>query len=184
MKILETQRLILRTFHDHDLDAMARINQDPKVMKYFPSIGNRKQTYDHIKRIRTHQARYGYSLYAVELKSTSEMIGFVGLIHRAKKEFGACFTPATEIGWRLSSRHWGKGYATEAALAVLDYAFNYLNLDEVVSFTVVNNQASQRVMEKIGLYRDFQGDFDHPKIAKDNPLCRHVLYRLSKQERR
>jgi RimJ/RimL family protein N-acetyltransferase len=78
MKILETKRLILRTFTENDLEAMTHINQDPKVMKYFPSIGTRAETKAHIERIMAHQSKYGYSLYAVELKSTHEMIGFVG----------------------------------------------------------------------------------------------------------
>jgi RimJ/RimL family protein N-acetyltransferase len=105
MKILETKRLILRTFTENDLDAMTRINQDSRVMQYFPSPGNRKQTKTHINRIINHQLKYGYSLYAVELKSIREMIGFVGLLHRTKKEFNVPFTPCTEIGWRLSFKH-------------------------------------------------------------------------------
>jgi RimJ/RimL family protein N-acetyltransferase len=82
------------------------------------------------------------------LKNTEEMIGFLGLM---TPSFEAAFTPAVEIGWRLSPTHWNKGYATEGAKAVLNYAFTDLQLKEVVSFTVINNQASRRVMEKIGL---------------------------------
>jgi RimJ/RimL family protein N-acetyltransferase len=178
MKLLETKRLILRTFTKNDLDSMTRINQDPKVMKYFPSIGNRTQTQALIERIMAHQVKYGYSLYAVELKDTHEMIGFVGLLHRTREEFNAPFMPATEIGWRLSSNYWRRGYATEAARAVLHYAFTTLNLTEVVSFTVVNNTPSRRVMEKIGLIYDPQSDFNHPKLEKNSPLSHHVLYRL------
>lgn len=182
MKILETNRLCLRTFVESDCDTMTLINQDPNVMKYFPAIADRQQTLELIKRIMTHQEKYGYSLYAVEIKSSAELIGFVGLLHRTKEEFDAHFMPSTEIGWRLSSLHWNQGYATEAALAVLDYAFNQLNLKEVVSFTVLQNKASRRVMEKIGLHHSAEDDFDHPKLAKDSPLCRHVLYRLKQKD--
>lgn len=182
MKILETDRLLLRTFQKSDCDAMTLINQDPKVMEYFPAVGDRKQTIEHIERIIKHQEKYGYSLYAVEIKSSGEMIGFVGLLHRTIEEFDAHFMPSTEIGWRLSAKHWNQGYATEAALAVLDYAFKQLNLTEVVSFTVSQNKASRRVMEKIGLHHSSNDDFDHPKLAKDSPLCRHVLYRLTRKE--
>lgn len=91
MKILETSRLVLRTFKEADLLAMTAINQDPKVMEYFPSVLNQEQTQNLIQGIMDDHQQYGYSLYAVELKSTREMIGFVGLIHRAKKNFDVSF---------------------------------------------------------------------------------------------
>lgn len=78
-------------------------------------------------------------------------------------------------------KHWGKGYATEAAKAVLDYAFNELNLNEIISFTVTNNIRSRRVMEKIGLTYSGNDNFLHPNINEGSPLKRHVLYRLSKE---
>ena len=96
--------------------------------------------------------------------------------------FEAHFTPAIEIGWRLGSQFWNNGYATEAANAVLKYAFENLNLNEIVSFTTVENIRSRRVMEKIGLHRNLQDDFDHPKLDKSHALCRHVLYRILKDE--
>lgn len=179
MKILETARLILRTWKESDLDAMATIDQDPKVCQYLSAVGTRAGTEAGIERIKKCYEEHGFCLYAVELKSTHEMIGFVGL---SIPSFEAHFTPAIEIGWRLSSHHWGKGYATEAAWAVLHYAFLELNLNEIVSFTAVNNQVSRRVMEKIGMRRDFSGDFDHPRLRDDSPLKRHVLYRISRQE--
>lgn len=179
MKILETDRLILRTWKPTDIELMAAIDQDPKVCQYLGAIGNRAATEAGIQRIIKHYAEHGFSLYAVELKQNGEFIGFVGL---SIPSFEAHFTPAVEIGWRLASQHWGKGYATEAAEAVLRYGFLTLNLNEIVSFTVVDNQASRRVMEKIGLHHHPQDDFDHPKLTADSPLRRHVLYRLSKAE--
>ncbi len=88
--------------------------------------------------------------------------------------------PIVEIGWRLSSHHWGKGYATEAAKAVLRYAFTELNLIEIISFTVKANTKSRRVMEKIGLHHSVADDFDHPKLDENSPLRRHALYRLTR----
>lgn len=179
MKVLDTSRLILRTFKDADLEPMTDINQDPKAMKYFPALQDKEQTRQLINRIQTHYDTYGYSLYAVELKQTQQMIGFVGLL---RADFDAHFTPTVEIGWRLASNHWNKGYAAEAAKAVLNYAFTKLDLDELVSFTSENNKRSCHLMEKIGMHHDSQDDFDHPKLEKTNPLCRHVLYRLTKAE--
>lgn len=180
--ILETKRLILRSWHEDDLEPMLKINQDPKVMEYFPAVVNKEETLSFIDRIFKHQDAYAYSLYAVELKSTHEMIGFIGLLHRTKAELDVPFNPSTEIGWRLSSKHWGKGLATEGAGAVLDYAFYVLDLPEIVSFTVVGNKKSRRVMEKIGLIYTPGDDFEHPKLPDDSPLKKHVLYRLTKAQ--
>ena len=104
-----------------------------------------------------------------------ELIGFIGLNYT---EWQSHFTPAVEIGWRLSSQHWNKGYATEGAKAALQFGFNQCALQEIVSFTVPANIRSIRVMEKIGLSRDIKGDFAHPKLPADHPLSKHILYRL------
>lgn len=179
MIILQTNRLILRPFEERDIDSMTLINQDPKVCEFLPGIGTRSTTESNIKKFIKHYHDHGFSLYAVELKSTGEMIGWCGLMIPA---FEAHFMPAFEIGWRLSSSHWDKGYATEAAKAVLQYAFEELKLEEVVSFTVPDNIRSRRVMEKIGLHHNDSDDFDHPKLEKTHPLCRHVLYGITKNE--
>ena len=179
MKILETDRLILRTWRTPDVDQMALIDQDPKVCQYLPAIGTRASTEAGVQRIIQHYEERGFSLYAVELKNSGEFIGFLGLI---TPSFQAHFTPVIEIGWRLASQHWNKGHATEGAKAVLHHGFLQLGLDEIVSFTVVNNQASRRVMEKIGLHHHPQDDFYHPRLPADSSLRRHVLYRLSKTE--
>ncbi len=87
-----------------------------------------------------------------------------------------------EIAWRLAAKFWSKGYATEAAKAVLNYALTELNIPEIFSFTAVANTKSQRVMEKIGLHHSDDDDFDHPKLDKNSPLSRHVIYRLTDEE--
>lgn len=178
MKILETQRLILRSFQMTDLDAMAAIDADPKVCEFLPALGTRENTAAGIQRIIDHEQQKGFSLYAVELKTTREMIGWIGLM---TPSFDAHFTPAVEIGWRLAPGHWNQGYATEGAQAILGYAFTTLGLEEVVSFTVEGNLASRRVMEKIGLQHDPVDDFRHPKLP-GHRLEKHVLYRLKRTE--
>ena len=156
MIVLETPRLILRTFEDSDLEAMLEIDQDPKVCEFLPGLGNLSSTKARIERAQKHYQEHGFSLYAVELKPNHEFIGFVGLMIPS---FEAPFMPAVEIGWRLASKHWNQGYATEAAKYVLNHAFHHLDLKEVVSFTAINNLASRRVMEKIGLTHDSNLDF-------------------------
>lgn len=178
MKNLETQRLILRSFQMADLDAMAAIDADPKVCEFLPALGTRENTAAGIQRIMDHEHQKGFSLYAVELKTTHEMIGWIGLM---TPSFDAHFTPAVEVGWRLASQHWSQGYATEGAKTVLDYAFTTLGLEEVVSFTVKNNLASRCVMKKIGLHHDLRDDFNHPRLS-GHRLEQHVLYRLKRSE--
>ncbi|HBD7468578.1 TPA: GNAT family N-acetyltransferase [Legionella pneumophila] len=179
MRILETKRLFLRTFQEKDVESLIAINQDPKVMQFFPAIPMREETIAFIDKIISHQEEKNFSLYAAEIKNTGEMIGFVGLFTAT---FQAHFTPAVEIGWRLSSKHWNQGYATEAAKAVLDYAFRKLDLGEVVSFTSVLNKPSIRVMQKIGLHTNSEDDFDNTKVPLGSQLIRHVLYRLKRAE--
>lgn len=179
MKILETERLILRTWVDEDLDSMFAINQDLKVMEYFPSLQDVDMTKNFIDKVNAHFENHGYSLYAAVRKNTNEFIGFIGLLIA---DFESHFTPATEIGWRLSSNHWGQGFATEGAKAVLDFAFRELKIPEIVSFTAAGNAKSIRVMQKIGLQHNEADDFDHPKLDDTSPLKRHVLYRLSREK--
>ncbi len=121
--------------------------------------------------------QHGFGLWAAELRETGEFLGYVGL---AVPRFEAAFTPCVEIGWRLASKHWGRGFATEGARAAAGFAFDVLNLEDLVSFTVPANVRSLRVMEKLGMTHDENEDFDHPLLAVDHPLRRHVLYRMKR----
>jgi RimJ/RimL family protein N-acetyltransferase len=108
-----------------------------------------------------------------------EFIGFTGL---AVPLFEAPFTPAVEVGWRLAKSAWGGGYATEAATAALDFAFDQAGLSEVVSFTSVENFRSQAVMRRLGMTRDPDDDFEHPNIDAGHRLRPHVLYRIGREQ--
>jgi RimJ/RimL family protein N-acetyltransferase len=175
--IIETKRLILSTWKESDAEPYFKINQDPKVIEYLRGPLTMEQVQDFIDTVNACQNKYGYALWAARLRTTGTLIGYIGLNY---VDWPAHFTPATEVGWRLGSPYWGQGLATEGALAALDYGFNQCQLTEIVSFTVPANQRSIRVMEKIGLKRDLQGDFAHPKLAANHPLSRHILYRLKK----
>jgi len=174
MKIIETDRLILRTWRKEDTEAYHKINQDPRVIEFLRGPLSLEQVRDFIPAANLHQEKHGYSLWAAELKKTSELIGFIGLNYI---DWQAHFTPAIEIGWRIGSKYWGKGYATEGAKACLDFGFNQMALSEIVSFTVPANKRSIAVMERIGMERDLSGDFAHPKLDADHPLSLHVLYK-------
>lgn len=176
---LESARLLLRQWHDDDLPEFAALCADPQVMRYFPAPLSRLETAALIGRIRGHFAEYGFGLWALERKDTGAFIGLTGLLH---VDFDAPFTPAVEIGWRLARRHWGLGFASEAAWTCLRCAFGQLGLEEVVSFTSQSNLPSQKVMQAIGMQRDLGGNFDHPRLPADHPLKPHVLYRIDRAQ--
>jgi RimJ/RimL family protein N-acetyltransferase len=175
--VLETARLSLRAWQDADLAEFARMNADPRVMEFMSRRLTRDESDALDARVRDHLAEHGFGWWAVSIKGGAPFIGCVGLLI---PNFSAAFTPCVEIGWRLVAEHWGRGYATEVARAVLTYGFSTLELEEIVSFTTEANSRSRRVMEKLGLKRDPAEDFDHPELAADHPLRRHVLYRVSR----
>ncbi len=172
---LRSERLRLRRFRPDDRAPFSALNADPAVMRHFPSALTREQSDALAARIDAHFDAHGFGLFAVEPLADARFSGFVGLSVPA---FAAHFTPCVEIGWRLATSAQGRGYATEGARAVLTFGFEQLGLREIVSFTVPENRASRRVMEKLGLERDPAEDFDHPSLPAGHALRRHVLYRL------
>lgn len=176
---LETDRLVLREWRDDDRAEFARMNADPRVMEFMAHRLTPEESDALIDRIRECFAQRGFGFWAVEVKQTTPIIGFVGL---SVPRFQAPFTPCVEIGWRLAAEHWGHGYATEAAERVLQHAFSDVGLLDVVSFTTKSNHRSRRVMERLGMHRSLEEDFDHPSLPATHPLRRHVLYRLKSTE--
>ncbi len=177
--IIRTDRLILRQWCSEDLEPFASMNADPRVREYFPGLQTKEESNHSVSLVSNHIEKFGWGLWAASLAETGEFIGFIGLEDVC---FQAKFVPAVEIGWRLVFKHWGKGYATEGALACLRYGFETLKLNEIVSFTAVENTRSRAVMQKIGMHHDSKDDFDHPKLPEGHPLRRHVLYRLERDE--
>ena len=174
---IETPRLLLRPWRDDDLPAFAALNADSRVMEFFPALKDRAESDASVARFMAHIARHGFGFWAVEVPGVADFVGFVGL---KVVDFEARFAPCVEVGWRLAYDHWGRGYATEAANASLDFGFTRLGLEEIVSFTVPANRRSRAVMERIGMTHDPADDFDHPLVAEGHPLRRHVLYRVLK----
>jgi RimJ/RimL family protein N-acetyltransferase len=172
---LRTERLLLRDWREADREPFARLNADPLVMEHFPGVLSAEASGLLMDRIVSQNAERGFGLYAVELRETGDFIGFIGL---AVPSFSAHFTPCVEIGWRLAAAAWGRGFATEGARDVAQYAFTRLGLTGLVSFTASGNLASRRVMEKLGMTHDVAEDFMHPGLPAGHPLAAHVLYRL------
>lgn len=180
MTELTTARLLMRRWRDEDRVPFAAMNADPAVMEHLQGKLSREASDDFIDRIEAYWDAHGWALWAVEVPEVAPFIGYVGL-WPADYVTGE---PMVEVGWRLGSEHWGRGYATEAAREALRFGFEAVGLAEIVSFTVPRNARSRRVMERIGLMRDPSGDFDHPRVdASAYPhLVRHVMYRLSRAD--
>jgi RimJ/RimL family protein N-acetyltransferase len=155
------------------------MNADAEVMEHLPAVMTASESAASIVRMKEHFRRHGFGSWALELPGVAPFAGYVGL---QVVGFEASFTPAVEIAWRIARRFWGNGYVTLAARVALDAAFGPLGLREVVSFTVPANARSWRVMERLGMRRSPDDDFDHPRLPEGHRLRRHILYRITANE--
>jgi RimJ/RimL family protein N-acetyltransferase len=144
---LETRRLLLRPMLATDIDAIHLIFTDPKVMASFGvELFRREQTERWLQRNLDHQNEFGYGLFSVVLKESGLLIGDCGL-----EQMEVAGARIAELGYDLRSEFWNHGYATEAAVAVRDYAFHILHLPQLISLIRAGNLASKRVAEKVGM---------------------------------
>ncbi len=169
----------MRAWQDTDLRDFAKLNQDPRVMKYLGPPLSLQQSKAIIARQTELTESGAPAFWAVERLSDTQFIGCIGV---KTVNFDVSFAPCYEVGWRLSADYWGRGYATEGAKAALDIAFERWDMPRIYSFTVPKNTPSQRVMQRIGMKRVEGGDFDHPNLAEGDPLLRHVLYTLDRED--
>lgn len=180
MTTLRTDRLVLRPWTDADREPFAAMSADPEVMEHFPGLLTREQSEAFVDRHAALLAERGWGLWVVEPAPGQGVEGgrFAGFTGLAVPRFDAPFMPAVEVGWRLPRWAWGRGWASEAATAVLGHAFGPLGLREVVAFTAVANVRSQAVMRRIGMTHDPADDFDHPARVGESRQ-RQLLYRAA-----
>lgn len=157
---LETERLLLRLFRESDLDAYAEMCGDPEVMQYLGGATmTRAESWRSMATVLGHWQLRGFGLWAVEERSSSQMVGRVG-----------CWRPegwpGLELAWTLRSAFWGRGYATEAANTALDVAFSHLGQSHVISMIHCENQASIRVAGRLGMRREGSAELlGHPVVV-------------------
>ncbi|MDQ0466509.1 RimJ/RimL family protein N-acetyltransferase [Caulobacter ginsengisoli] len=173
--MIKTERLILRNWREEDVEPFAAMGQDPEVMRHFPALLSHDESVATFHRARGKIADRGYGFWALERRSDGVFLGFTGIQDYSPD------LPLTgiEAGWRLARHAWGQGYASEAARAALAFAFETLNAPEVSAITATSNLQSQAVMRRIGMTARPELDFDHPSLAKDSPLLRHVVYAIA-----
>lgn len=144
--IVETERLYMRELSQSDFEALSKILQDEETMYAYNGAFNNDETQEWLDRQIARYKRYGFGLWAVVLKETNEMIGQCGLTMQPWKN-----QEVLEVGYLFQRKYWHKGYATEAAKACMDYAFQKLNADEVCSIIRDINIASQNVALRNGM---------------------------------
>lgn len=163
MTILETERLVLRKLSTDDAEFIVELLNQPSFLRY---IGDKevRNNVDAARYIQTgplaSYERFGFGLYLVELKETGESIGMCGLLKRDS-------LPDVDIGFAFLPSYWSRGYALESATAVMNYGREALGLRRIVAITSPDNDASIRLLEKIGLR--FEGMI---KLTSDQPEVR------------
>jgi len=176
--VIETERLILRSWREEDLGPFHAICSDPVVMATLGPIMSREETAALLDRARAGEAEHGHTFWACERREDARLIGWCGAIRgRLSPILGK-----VEIGWRLASDCWGHGYATEGAGATLDWLFANLADDTVWAITHTGNRRSRAVMERLRMNHRPELDFDHPNLGADDPLRPHVAYALGREQ--
>lgn len=163
---------LLRQWKESDFEPLAAMNADPEVMRYFLARQTRSEARALFERLRSGIAERGWGVWAVEVDGN--LAGMVGL---NVPEWPVPFAPCTEILWRLRPEFWGRGVGYAASSQALEIGFSQVGLAEIVAYTTSVNLRSIRLMERLGMERDYQGDFDHPVVPEGHPLRRHALFR-------
>ena len=174
---IRTERLVLRSWRETDIAPFAAMCADAEVMAYFERTQTHAEAEALVRRCQLREAEDGFCIWALEAPDVADFVGLAGI---QRLQYQAHFTPAVEVGWRLARPFWRRGYATEAALASMDYGFGPGGLSEIVAVAVGANARSLAVMERIGMRRVAGGDFDHPSVPLGHRLQPHVLYRITR----
>jgi RimJ/RimL family protein N-acetyltransferase len=172
--MIETPRLLIRTWREADRDAFVALCCTPEVMTHLGGTQTAEEVDAAIVRIHASQAKHGHCFWAVEHKEDGAFLGFCGL--KVANDPGTPIDGEIEIGWRLRADMWGQGYAREAAEACLQWAWGKLAVDRVIAITVVGNSRSWGLMERLGMERRPDMDFDHPHFEPGHPLRPHITY--------
>ncbi|MGK2909072.1 MAG: GNAT family N-acetyltransferase [Sphingobium sp.] len=174
---IETPRLILRNWRTSDAAPFQQICSDPAVMEHLGPPMTLAEAQSMVLRVQALQAEVGYCFWAMENRADSALMGFCGV------KPGAGGTPIEgllEIGWRLARTYWGKGLAHEAASATVDWVWANQPADAIWAITTPTNLRSQALMQRLGMVRQDELDFEHQGLPEGDALRPHVTYRLDR----
>jgi RimJ/RimL family protein N-acetyltransferase len=178
--VIETERLLLRPWVEADREPFIAIVTDAEVGDWLGGARTREQAMGDFERMLGFWAQRGYGQLAVVRKTDAAIVGRVGC-RRQPVEWKHPMVGKVEIGWLLARDAWGQGYATEAAASVLPWGFATLDVPAIYSWTTRINRRSEAVMQRIGMVRAPEYDFEHPNLALDDPLRAHVVYVTARQ---
>lgn len=174
---LATERLILRGWRERDFAPMLALCNDPRVMEFLGSFPDEAEMRASFERQTACQDQLGHCFWIVERRADGDILGFCGL------KPGAAGTPIegrTEIGWRLRADAWGQGYAHEAAQASLDWAWVHLPDPAIWAIAARDNARSWGLMERLGMARHTDLDFDLHILPEGDPLRAHITYSIGR----
>ena len=175
-----TPRLILRDWREADIAPFIRHTNTPAVMRWLGGVQAEAALTEAIRgRMMRWQEERGFTFWVVERKADGEVLGFCGI--KIADTAGSPIEGVHEIGWRLREDAWGQGYAKEAAVAALDQAFDALGAGRVVAITFPRNDASWGLMERLGMTRRPECDYDDPRFPDLNPT---IVYDIGPGELR
>jgi RimJ/RimL family protein N-acetyltransferase len=177
---IETPRLILRNWGEADIAPFIRHTNTEKVMRWLGGVQTEAALTEAIReRMMRWQEERGFTFWVVERKADGALLGFCGI--KIADTAGSPIEGVHEVGWRLREDVWGQGYAKEAAIAALDHAFEALGAPRVVAITFAQNEASWGLMERLGMTRRPECDYDDPRFPDLNPT---IIYDIGPGELR
>ncbi|WP_438711633.1 GNAT family N-acetyltransferase [Aquimarina muelleri] len=171
--LFKSKRLGFRNWKSDDLEILTQINSDEDVMEFFSFKPTKEDSKAFIIRMQNMYIEKGFCYFAVDLLGTGELIGFIGLAEQTYLDDMGVFI---DIGWRLKKSIWNKGYATEGAIACLNFGFNNIGLKKIYSTAPQINKKSELIMKKIGMQQT--KTFEHPRLLDNERLKKCVLYKI------
>jgi RimJ/RimL family protein N-acetyltransferase len=176
--MIETARLLLRDWREGDDALLHRHCNTENVMRWLGGVQPFEKMRDAVGRLMSYTESYGHTFWVAERKADGAFLGFCGL--KRANGFDSSVAGEIEIGWRLREDSWGQGYAKEAALASLDFAFEGLEAPRVVAVTIAQNESSRGLMKRLGMRRRADLDYTDPEWpASMNPV---IVYELSRED--
>jgi RimJ/RimL family protein N-acetyltransferase len=176
--MITADRLVLRDWRDDDRVPFNAMCRDPQVMEHLGPLQTQAETDAGVARLSGFQASLGHTFWAIERREDAQFLGFCGL--KIAPENIPGIEGAIEIGWRLRRDAWGLGYAREAAQASLAWGWANLPTDRIIAITTPGNVRSWGLMQRLGMTRRHDLDFDHPALAADDPLRPHITYEIGR----
>jgi len=176
--VIETERLLLRSWRDDDLEPFAAMSADSEVMQHLGGVQERHEAAAAIARYRATERDQGHCFWAVERRDDHALLGFCGL--RVGGHAGTPVVEELEIGWRLRRSAWGRGYAREAAAASMAWGWANTDRRRIAAWTVPANTPSWGLMRRLGMVHLPDLDFAHPSFPSDHPLSRHLVYAVDR----